>query len=493
MKGSSICSKKFAYVVVVLVLLSLNSIVIASGASSDNWAWIRTWGGAKVDHGSEVAVSNFGDLYQVDSAGSYSEGHYDIVLIKYDSSGDLLWNRTWGGNSRDDGTEVVVSTTGDVYQVGSTWSYSAGDSDVVLLKYDSSGTLLWYRTWGGTDWDYALGVEVSTMGDIYVTGCTKSYGSGDSDIVLLRYDSLGNLIWNKTWGGPDKERGEGVAVSNLGNIYVTGDTQSYGLRDDVVLLKYDSSGNLNWCKTWGGNYSELGLGVAVSSTGDVYITGDTHSYSTGECETLLLRYDASGNLIWNRTWGGVKADYGSEVSVSIQGDIYITGNTWSYGAGNFDILLLKYDSSGNLLWNKTWGDAERDDGREVAVSTLGDIYIAGDHGGQVVLLRYDASGNLIWYKCAPASGSGGIALSSTGDIYVSSDIYAAGDTSSNQGHNYFSPFPKWIIGIAVATVVGVAIATYFVKVKKKHSDQEVTTQAPPVRSSGICNYLNLNR
>jgi hypothetical protein len=393
----------------------------------------------------------------------HSTGHHDIILIKYDSSGSLIWNRTWGGANRDDGSEVAVSNTGDIYQVGSTWSYGSGDSDVVLLKYDASGNLLWYKTWGGTLWDYAIGIAASNTGEIYITGNTKSYGSGDSDFFLLKYDSPGNLIWSRIWGGTSEDIAGGVAASGTGDIYITGCTKSYGAGDsDIVLLRYDSSGSLLWNKTWGGTNADLALGIATSSTEGIYITGDTHTYTTGECETIVLSYDSSGNLLWNRTWGGVRSDYGNDVAASNFGDIFVTGQTYSYGAGDFDIFLLDYNSSGNLVWNKTWGGASRDAGRKVAVSDLGDIYIAGDYGDQAVLLKYDPSGNLTWYKYVRTSGSGGIALSNTGDIYVSSDIYVAGDTSSDQG----STFPTWIAGIAVAIVVGVVIGTYLVKVKK---------------------------
>jgi len=186
----------------------------------------------------------------------------------------LSFEKTWGGSSIDDGRGVAVDSSG-IYVTGYTWSFGAGDCDVFLLKFDVSGNLLWQRTWGGSSEDVGRGVAVDSSG-IYVAGETNNVGAGKYDVVLLKFDVSGNLLWQRTWGGSLDDDGWAVAVDSSG-IYVTGFTMSFGAGDyDVLLLKFDSSGSLLWQKTWGGTGYDEGLGVAVGSS---YFTGDTNSAS----------------------------------------------------------------------------------------------------------------------------------------------------------------------------------------------------------------------
>jgi hypothetical protein len=224
-----------------------------------------------------------------------------------------------------------------------TFSFGAGDSDAFLLKYDSSGNLLWYKTWGGSGSDSGYGVALDASGNAFITGYTRSYGAGSYDTFLLKYDSSGNLLWNKTWGGSGSDSGYGVALDDSGNALITGETNSYGAgNSDDFLLKYDSSGNLLWYKTWGGSGSDSGYGVALDDSGNALITGETNSYGAGSYDTFLLKYDSSGNLLWYKTWGGSGSDYGEGIALDASGNAFITGYTDSYGAGNYDVFLLKY-------------------------------------------------------------------------------------------------------------------------------------------------------
>src|SRR5712692_3846519 len=183
------------------------------------------------------------------------------------------------------------------------------------------------------------------------------------------------IQYTKTWGGSGTDIGNGVAVDSSGNIYVTGRTSSFGAGSPsqiaLILLKYNSSGILQWQKIWSGsgNGSDNGWGVAVDSSGNIYVTGDTSSFGAGGLDVLLLKFNSTGGLLWQKTWGGKYTDVGLRVAVdpTNNSNVYVTGQTANFGAGSMDVLLLKFSSSGMLLWQKTWGGSYTDYGAGVVV------------------------------------------------------------------------------------------------------------------------------
>ncbi|MHA1341744.1 MAG: SBBP repeat-containing protein, partial [Promethearchaeota archaeon] len=322
----------------------------------------------------------------------------NIDKLKGSSSGDikLSFNTTWGGEDYDIGKGIAVDSNNNIYITGDTSSYGADDEDVCLLKYNSNGSLLWNTTWGGASYEEGKGIAVDSNNNIFITGYTDSYGAGYRDVFLLMYNSNGSLLWNTTWGGAGEDEGLGIAVDSNNNIFITGYTDSYGAGSyDAVLLKYDSNGNLLWDTTWGGASYEEGKGIAVDSNNNIYITGYTDSYGAGYYDAILLKYNSNGSLLWNTTWGGAGEDEGLGIAVDFNNNIYITGVTNSYGAGYYDAILLKYNFNGNLLWNMTWGSAGDDEGLGIAVDFNNNIYITGvtnsygAGGYDILLLKYN--------------------------------------------------------------------------------------------------------
>jgi hypothetical protein len=214
---------------------------------------------------------------------------------------------------------------------------------------------------------------------VYIVGTTYTYGQlGHGAVFLLKWDLTGDLrtgeiSYLKVWGGYNQtDYGYGVALDPEGNVYVTGTTYSYGLNPGLpsaFLLKYNSNGQLLSQKIWGGTSADYGYGVATDNLGNVYMTGTTYSYSmTPEHPNVfLVKYDPSGNIIYQKTWGGAEADYGYSVAVDQLGNAYVTGYTYSFGPNpqrTFEqsttyqnlaaLFLLKYDSNGNLWWQRIW-------------------------------------------------------------------------------------------------------------------------------------------
>ncbi len=163
-----------------------------------------------------------------------------------------------------------------------------------------------------------------------------------------------------------------------------------------------------WAHTWGGSSTDSISAVAVDpASRDVYATGSTSSFGIGSSNVLLLKYSSGGNLLWARTWGGSSSDYGTAVAVDAAGNVYVTGGTSSFGAGWYDVFLLKFTSAGSLLWSKTWGGGSYDVGHDIAVDSSGNVLLAAESYSYVppnsdysaaAVLKFTPAGNLLWSR-----------------------------------------------------------------------------------------------
>ncbi|MFX1554243.1 MAG: SBBP repeat-containing protein [Promethearchaeota archaeon] len=311
------------------------------------YQWNRTWGGADDDEGFGVAIDSSDNIYLTGATNSYgTEGSLDILLVKYDNSGIYQWNRTWGGNNTDVSFEISIDSSDNIYLVGYIWSFVTGSYDIVLVKYDSSGVYLWNRTWGGSNADCGYGVALDSSNNIYLAGYMWSSVTGSYDIVLVKYDSYGVYQWNRTWGGNNFDEGLGIAIDSLNNIYITGGTESFSMGGyDIVLVKWNSSGVLQWNYTWGGADYDEGFGVAIDSLDNIFLIGST-SKGEGDRDVVLVKYNNGGIPQWNHTWGGINDEEGSGIAIDSLNNLYITGTTERFGSGNYDIFLLRYNKLG---------------------------------------------------------------------------------------------------------------------------------------------------
>ena len=369
--------------------------------------------------GSAATVDTEGSLIVVGSSSTFSNGQSQAFMFKFvsslpDSPNDQrACMRTFGSAEPYDtfGYGVATDTSNSIYITGSTQTFGGENYNVFLQKYDQSCNLLYTKQWAGQGNDIPRGITTDAFDNVYITGYTNSFANGTTQIFLLKYTGVGDLQFSEMWGGEHNDYGYGVAADNLGNVYVVGTTNSLGAGgSDAVLLKYDSSGNLLYQKTWGGTQNDYGTGVAVDAGGYVYVTGYTYSLgpTPGISSVFLLKYDPSGNLLFQKTWGGTKNDFATGIAVDIDGNVYVTGYTKSYSVtpGVPSAFLLKFDQEGNLLFQRTWGGNRGDFAYGVAVDTAENAYVTGytysfgpnTQGTNFFILKYDSSGDLLFQK-----------------------------------------------------------------------------------------------
>jgi hypothetical protein len=384
--------------------------------------------------GSAAAIDNEGNLLVIGSSVPFSNGQSQAFFFKFVSSlpdsplGQRACMKTYGNGEPLDtfGYSITTDVSDNIYITGATQTFDGENYHVFLQEYTSSCNLMYTQEWGGQGNDIPHAITTDTVGNVYVVGTSSSFGNGLTQIFLLKYDTEGDLQFSQTWGanncfgasncyssGPSTSNsfGNGVAVDNLGNIYVVGTTTNPSGTAQIILLKYDSSGNFLSQNTIGaGPQNSYGTGVAVDSGGNVYVTGYTYALgpTPGISAVILLKYDPAGNLLFQTTWGGKQNDAATGIAVDIDGNVYLVGYTKSYSL-NPDIpsaFLLKFDPFGNLLFQRIWGGNRGDFGYGVAVDTTENAYVTGysfsfgpnTQGANFFILKYDIAGNLQWTK-----------------------------------------------------------------------------------------------
>jgi hypothetical protein len=309
--------------------------------------WTKTYGTSDHDWGMSVKETPDGGYIITGSKPLKGSGS-DVYLIKTNSSGDTLWTKGYGGNSFDEGNDVEVTPDNGFIVVGYTRSYGSGLSDVYLIKTDSIGDTLWTRTYGGGSFDEGFSVKVTSDGGYIITGYTRSSGAGGYDVYLVKTDSLGGLLWTRTFGGSSGDFGESVQQTSDGGYIVAGYTRSFGAGGrDIYLIKTDSLGGTQWIRTYGGSFDEWSYSVQETRDGRYILAGGTESYGAGFQDVYLIKVDNFGDTVWTRTYGGNNDDLGLNLQQTRDSRYVISGYTESFGQGGFDAYLIKTDG-GNI-------------------------------------------------------------------------------------------------------------------------------------------------
>ncbi|MEK6776947.1 MAG: hypothetical protein AABY87_08715 [bacterium] len=311
---------------------------------------------------------------------SYGKGKGDVYLIKTDENGNVRWEKTFGGAKWDKANSVQQTTDGGYILAGETDSYGArkmlGESDVYLIKTDQNGNAIWERTFGGRGDDAAYSVQQTTDGGYILAGKTDSYGAGESDVYLIRTDENGNAIWQKTFGGKEDDKASSILQTAEGGYILVGQRDFYGsLRGDVYLIKTDENGNVLWEKIYGTAKQEGGVSIRETSDGGYIILGHRVPGSL-EQDIMLIKTNRTGEVLWEKTYHKAQYNIGSSVLQTKDDGYIIVGSTLLPG---YDVVLvIKTDKNGNMDWAKIFGDTNwGGEGLWVQETAKGEYIIGG--------------------------------------------------------------------------------------------------------------------
>lgn len=424
--------------------------------------WSKSLGGTGEDRGNAMTIDSKGNIY---TTGNFKEtvdfdtgpdefiltskGEDDIYVQKSDINGNLIWAISFGSEyTLDYGESIVVDDEDNIYVTGSfqgTIDFdpnenimnltSNGGSDIFILKLDPLGNLLWAKNFGGSGYEYSNHINVDNLGCIYACGSINSgnidfdlgegtcyLSSNNGPIFILKLDSSGGFLWAKNMGGYDSVNyhwGKSICVDNQYNVYFTGvysginsdfdpnegifNMTSNG-KNDIFIMKLNSSGSFVWAKTIGGTEDDRGKCITLDNSNCIIVTGTygntvdfdpgsgTFELTTLSRESFILNLDAQGNFNWVKSTKGI-----SEFHIIDNNNyIYTTGGfsgTVDFNPdegvfnlicfGQSDIFLEKYDASGNFIWVKQMGGSSYEIGTSLVKDYSGSIYLGGTYYGTV--------------------------------------------------------------------------------------------------------------
>ena len=345
--------------------------------------WSKTYGGVNADHAWSVQQTFDGGYIVAGSTESYGAGDWDAWLIKTDGEGNELWNKTYGGIF-EDGALCVIETSDGGYAIAGYAGYSPGGKwELWIIKTDENGTEIWSKKYRNGDSVFGFCIIETEQGYVVVS-------EANDDVWLVGIDENGDMIWNNTFGGIKPDDGNTVIHDYNGGYVIVGTTYSFGYgHADLWLVKTNETGGELWNRTFGGVEYDTGSDVIQTFDGGFAITGGITPYGSSWRDVCFIRTDENGTEVYSNLYGGYDLDNGNSIIQTMDGDFVIAGSTSSYGSKGVDGWLIKADENGSELWNVTFGGKDIDSALSVIQSDDGGFVVAGKY-------RSDDGGDDAW-------------------------------------------------------------------------------------------------
>ena len=421
--------------------------------------WLLRFNGSanSFDAGQCCTIDNLGNII-IGGSSSTAQNFRDFITVKYNPSGVLLWMQTYNGpgNSEDYILSIESDNSGNIYVLGRSRGNGTGD-DYATIKYNSNGIQQWvqrYNGGGGGD-DDPNRILVDDSSNVYITGRSQQSFGGIFHIATVKYNKDGVFQWaNRISGEGGDSYGWDAILDNQNNIYVTGFLSELFTGASTVLVKYDKTGNPLWLRKYSGETedTEEARSVSIDNLGNVYISGYSWSLNNGP-DFLTIKYDSSGNQKWVKTYNGPgnNYDWANKIIVDNQNNIYVTGFISVLNPISSDIATIKYDSLGNELWVRTYNGPGNNNEfpTSIDIDNLGNIYVAGSSNNSnnlsdYVSIKYDPQGNEKWalrYN-GPTDSSdmaNSIVVDNENNVYVTGSSRGSGSSSDIVTIKYSQP------------------------------------------------------
>ncbi len=388
------------------------SAAVSSQPDSFQQAWVRQYSSFLVPSGDfayAMTTDAQGNIYVTGESDS-TFTYIDIVTRKYSSLGNLIWQRRYNGPASmvDGPSAITVGTDGNVYVIGYDIGLGTG-VDYVTIKYSSSGDLQWAAryNYSNENWDFATSVAVDKAGNVYVGGGSgRAFTTAEEtffDYATVKYNRDGVQQWVARYNGSlDYDDGiNALSSDSLGNVYVTGLSNSNDGGPDIVTIKYDSNGVEQWVNKWSGSgsYRDEAYAIGIDQSLNVYVSG--YSYDASSTDYVTIKYKPDGIFDWIARYDGPGHyfDVATTMKIDKWSNIYVSGRSDS---ANFDFCTIKYDSSGAQKWIRRFNGGYGDDAvTSMVLDSDGNVYVAGQSlrpGNQydLVAIKYRPDGSTGW-------------------------------------------------------------------------------------------------
>ena len=389
-------------------------------ANQPTLAWSSYFDNAPqlADYNALIGRDGAGNIYVGGTSNSDTSGDTDIVIFKTDANGNRVWARSFdgAGDYKDGLRDMFVDATGNIYLAGFSYGRDASNPalnsyDYVLLKYNTDGNLLWTRYYGGTPGydDFARSLKVDAAGNAHIAG--YSWGVGTfANYATVKYDTNGNQLWAKRFSGGNGEILNEVELDPAGNVYVTGysNRSSAGGSEDIVTIKYNAAGEQQWLNRYNSTADDTdeGYSLEITATGDVLVLGETWDLSTSR--TLVHKINgASGAGVWTKDLSALIDPDRGEVPETMRldsaGNIILAGMLFDDFSYNVDSFVAKLDASANMDWVEIYdgpSDEDYDGDPKITIGSDGSIYLAvtseGFANADIQIVKYMPDGATDW-------------------------------------------------------------------------------------------------
>ena len=416
-------------------LISLWLVLIPALTQASQWAKIY---GENFNYSiASIQQTSDGGFVGAGNAATIDATQGGVWVFKLDSSGHVQWQKEYFGNNPSDSAKSVQSTPDGGYIVaGHTSSFGNGQAKAWILKLDSVGNVQWQKIYGGTGGEEAKSILPTSDGGYVVAGGTSSFGAGNGDVWIFKLDSNGNFIWQKTYGSAEKgEAADVIRQTSDGGYIVAGDSATtFSLSsitslnhlitesgpDGVLVLKLNANGNVQWQKVYGGAIS-ITNDIQQTTDGGYIVAGYTFSYGQGSSDAWILKLNSSGEIQWQKTYGTKGSDSANSIALTSDGGYLIAGSiNWSslsdfghvspvQGQGAW---VCKIDQNGTIQWQKSYG-FPADMANAIQQTSDGDYVVAGSYGW---VFKIDSNGNIP--GCSLVSTSNAVTADTNVNAYI---------------------------------------------------------------------------
>jgi hypothetical protein len=429
-------------------------------------SWIKTYGETTRSESAKLVIQTADGGFAIVGTADDSFGHSDAYLVKTDSSGNLQWSQTYGGSEGDSGNSIMQTSEGGFVIAGTRNEWSSNGSDVWLFKTDTSGKLLWEQTYSGSAKlaEYGYSVVQTEDGGYLVLG-DLYWGSPTGGPSLIKTDSSGNIQWNRTIS-------ENNYCYSLIQTSDGGFASAGSISDDLALIKIDSSGIVRWNQTYTDERSTNAFSLIQTADGGYALAGDRGGTGTSldqqHQDFVLVKTDSAGKMQWLKTYGVIDYEIAFSIVQTKDGGYAVAGistvedrsklvNRNDYNTN----WVVKTDSSGNMQWNKTYGNPDTwEKAHSVILTTDGGLVIVGEIQAQsgerlsdFWLVKTDENGNAPSDQTLPTS-----TVTSSPTV---------GSTTPNETSVPSPSVPEFPSGIIIIVLAVVLVSTIILKKKQR--------------------------
>lgn len=434
-----------------ILLIDCTFLTVICFAQQPTQEWVARYNGFidsnALDLPCAVAVDNSGNVY-VTGKSMLVPDNFDILTVKYNSSGVEQWVRRYDGPAG--GTDIAWAIALDNFDniiVAGESQDIGNNNDYIVIKYNSQGVQQWLQRYNGTGNrnDIAFSVALDNNDNIYVTGGSETpIFTDDEDYVTIKYNSSGVMQWLHRYHatpGNFGDRAYCIAVDAFSNVYVTGFVFGSGPYSDYGTLKYNSAGVLQWARIYTSPAGQdEAYSLAVDGSGNVYVTGANRVTGTSNDDYLTVKYDSSGAERWAQRYNGPgnSLDIARDIVLDGAGNVYVTGESRSgSGFSSVDYATIKYNSAGVQQWVQRYnGPAnQRDEAYSIALDIFNNVYVTGRSQGSglnyydYATVKYNSAGVQQWAQRYHENGTDRascVVVDTSGNVYVTGDSWGYG-------------------------------------------------------------------